>query len=78
MSDPKTRPRASLLIVQAMRAEDGSSLPMASDMRGTEKLQSVFTFLRIHNGVLLGLFWSSRNMVLERSDGACQERDGRG
>ena len=63
--------------MQTVRVEDGPSLSLASYLRGTEKLQSLSTFLWLYNIVLLGMFWRSRNMVLERDYGACPQRDRR-
>lgn len=53
----------------AMRAQDGSPLPLAGDMRGNEKLQGFSPVFGLHHYLLLALLWGDWGLALERSDG---------
>lgn len=61
----ETRSRPSLLDVSHMRAEDGSPLPLAGDLRGTTKLQSFSSFPYIHDVVLLPLLRSLGDLGIQ-------------
>lgn len=67
MSGPETRSRTSLLDVQTLCFEDGSSLPMAGDMRGIEKLQAVLIVSHIYDHVLLAVFRGHGNLAVDGS-----------
>lgn len=56
----------SLLDVQAMRAKDGSSLSVASNMRWALQLQGFFTISDLYVYVLLGVFCGGSRMDLDR------------
>lgn len=56
MPDPETGPRSSLLHVQTVRAEDGSSLSVAGHLCRAIQLQTVFAVFDLHIAVLLGGF----------------------
>lgn len=53
---------ASLLNLREVRAEDGPSLSLVSDMRRVEELQGIHTILGLHELVLLGVFRSSGHL----------------
>ena len=56
MPVPQTGPGAPLLNMQALRAEDGSPLSVAGDLRQTVQLQSIPAVLDIYVDLLLGGF----------------------
>lgn len=67
MSGSETRSCTSLFDVQTLCFEDGSSLPMASDMRGTKKLQAVLTISHLHDYLLLAVFRGHGNLAVDGS-----------
>lgn len=58
--------RPSLFDVQAMRVEDGSSLPVAGNVRWALQLQGFFTVSDLHLRILLGLFCGGISLDLDR------------
>ena len=65
MPSSKTRSRPSLLHLSTMRPENGSSLPLASDVRGVAELQGLSTVLDLYHFVLLDMFCCHSYMGLE-------------
>lgn len=66
MSVQEARSSTSLLELQTMCTQDGSSLPLAGDVRRIEELQGVYTISRVHDVVLLALPWDFRIVCLGR------------
>lgn len=67
MSGSETRSRTSLLDMQTLCFEDGSSLPVAGDMRGIAKLQAVLVVSHIYDHLLLVGFCGHGNVALDGS-----------
>lgn len=65
MSGSEARSSASLLDMSNLRFEDGSSLPVAGNLRGITKLQNVSAVFDLHNLLLLRLFRSICCLGLE-------------
>ena len=66
MSGEEARSRAPLLNMQEVRAEDGSPLPVASNMRRTTKLQTFLAVPYLRDIILLGVFWSIGHLAVGR------------
>jgi len=65
MPGEETRSRTPLLDVSDVRSEDGSSLSMASDLRGATKLQGFPPLPDIHDIILLLVLRRLGNVGLE-------------
>ena len=66
MPGEETGSRASLLNVSDMRVEDGSSLPLAGDLRGSAELQSLPPVSDIYDCFLLRLLRGFGDLGLQR------------
>lgn len=66
MPGTETRPRASLLDLQTMRAKDGSPLSLVRDLRRTAELQTILALFGVYHVLLLDLFCGYIHMGLER------------
>lgn len=65
MSSQKTRSSPSLFNVRTMCVEDGSSLSLASYLRGNEELQALSAFPDLHYHILLAVLWGHRDLAME-------------
>lgn len=66
MPGKKTGSRTPLLNMPDLCFEDGPSLSMAGDLRGSAKLQSFPAISHIHDVILFLMLRGFRNMDLER------------
>lgn len=72
MPDQEAGPRAPLLVMQALRPQDGPPLPMAGDLRRAAQLQALLALPNLRLPLLLGLLRRVRVLGVDRNGLRCE------